>query len=119
MYYYFSVVTFISHNFIMPGRFYAFDVVCMSSGVTYIPGDFNMDQGPHPGHIYSHTNMQRWKPQQSLRSSIVVHTEVNAHIFHSFYYFLNDSTVHIKFLVLQLAVIQTFIHHIMKHTNYE
>ncbi|XP_040922007.1 protein phosphatase 1 regulatory subunit 42 [Toxotes jaculatrix] len=32
-----------------------------------LSNDFNMGQGPHPGHIYSHASMQRWKPQQSLR----------------------------------------------------
>uniref|UniRef100_A0A3B4WWG3 Protein phosphatase 1, regulatory subunit 42 n=1 Tax=Seriola lalandi dorsalis TaxID=1841481 RepID=A0A3B4WWG3_SERLL len=34
-----------------------------------LTNDFNMGQGPHPGHIYSHPSMQRWKPQQPLRSS--------------------------------------------------
>ncbi|XP_071341359.1 protein phosphatase 1 regulatory subunit 42 isoform X2 [Trachinotus anak] len=33
-----------------------------------LPNDFNMGQGPHPGHIYSHAGMQRWKPQQPLRA---------------------------------------------------
>ncbi|XP_022600020.1 protein phosphatase 1 regulatory subunit 42 isoform X1 [Seriola dumerili] len=32
-----------------------------------LTNDFNMGQGPHPGHIYSHPSMQRWKPQQPLR----------------------------------------------------
>uniref|UniRef100_UPI0037E8D8B4 protein phosphatase 1 regulatory subunit 42 n=1 Tax=Semicossyphus pulcher TaxID=241346 RepID=UPI0037E8D8B4 len=31
------------------------------------PLSSNMGQGPHPGHVYSHT-MQRWKPEQSLRA---------------------------------------------------
>ncbi|XP_038583650.1 protein phosphatase 1 regulatory subunit 42 [Micropterus salmoides] len=30
--------------------------------------DINMGQGPHPGHIYQQANVQRWKPQQSLRA---------------------------------------------------
>ncbi|XP_059183042.1 protein phosphatase 1 regulatory subunit 42 [Centropristis striata] len=33
-----------------------------------LANDFNMGQGPHPGHIHSLTNMQGWKPQQSLRA---------------------------------------------------
>ncbi|KAM7390529.1 hypothetical protein PAMA_008609 [Pampus argenteus] len=33
-----------------------------------LPDDFNMGQGPHPGHIYRQANMQRWQPQQSLRA---------------------------------------------------
>ncbi|XP_049912772.1 protein phosphatase 1 regulatory subunit 42 [Epinephelus moara] len=33
-----------------------------------LTNDFNVGQGPHPGHIYSHANMQRWKSlQPSLR----------------------------------------------------
>ncbi|XP_078137012.1 protein phosphatase 1 regulatory subunit 42 [Sander vitreus] len=30
--------------------------------------DFNMGQDPHPGHVCSHANVQRWKPQQPLRA---------------------------------------------------
>ncbi|XP_039983160.1 LOW QUALITY PROTEIN: protein phosphatase 1 regulatory subunit 42 [Xiphias gladius] len=30
--------------------------------------DFNIGQGPHPGHTYSHAGMQKWKPQQSPRA---------------------------------------------------
>ncbi|XP_070709394.1 protein phosphatase 1 regulatory subunit 42 [Pempheris klunzingeri] len=33
-----------------------------------LTSDFNMGQGPHPGHVHSHANVQRWKPQQSLRA---------------------------------------------------
>ncbi|GAA6217365.1 protein phosphatase 1 regulatory subunit 42 [Lates japonicus] len=33
-----------------------------------LTNDFNMGQGPHPGQIYSHASMQKWKPQQSLRA---------------------------------------------------
>ncbi|XP_047424234.1 protein phosphatase 1 regulatory subunit 42 isoform X2 [Mugil cephalus] len=31
-----------------------------------LTSDFNV--GPHPGYIYSHTNVQRWRPQPSLRA---------------------------------------------------
>ncbi|KAM9337206.1 protein phosphatase 1 regulatory subunit 42 [Symphorus nematophorus] len=38
-----------------------------------LTNDFDMGQGPHPGHIYSRiSNMQRWNLQQSLRSSIIM-----------------------------------------------
>ncbi|XP_070784573.1 protein phosphatase 1 regulatory subunit 42 [Enoplosus armatus] len=33
-----------------------------------LTNDFNIGQGLHPGHTYSQANMQRWKPQQSLRA---------------------------------------------------
>ncbi|CAK6972361.1 protein phosphatase 1 regulatory subunit 42 [Scomber scombrus] len=33
-----------------------------------LTNDFNVGQGPHPGHIYSHANVQRWQPHQSLRA---------------------------------------------------
>ncbi|XP_051267371.1 protein phosphatase 1 regulatory subunit 42 isoform X1 [Dicentrarchus labrax] len=33
-----------------------------------LTNNFNMGQGPHPGHSYSKANMQRWYPQQSLRT---------------------------------------------------
>ncbi|KAF1372987.1 hypothetical protein PFLUV_G00255660 [Perca fluviatilis] len=33
-----------------------------------LTNDFNVGQGPHPGHVCSHANLQRWKPQQPLRA---------------------------------------------------
>ncbi|XP_042255270.1 protein phosphatase 1 regulatory subunit 42 [Thunnus maccoyii] len=33
-----------------------------------LTNDFNVGQGPHPGHIYSNANVQRWQPHQSLRA---------------------------------------------------
>ncbi|KAM6900546.1 protein phosphatase 1 regulatory subunit 42 [Xenentodon cancila] len=31
-----------------------------------LTNDFDTGHGPHPGHIYSRVNMQRWEPQQPL-----------------------------------------------------
>ncbi|XP_076577584.1 protein phosphatase 1 regulatory subunit 42 [Chaetodon auriga] len=33
-----------------------------------LTNDFNMGQVPHPGHIHSHADMQRWSLQHSLRA---------------------------------------------------
>ncbi|KAM6971306.1 protein phosphatase 1 regulatory subunit 42 isoform 2-T2 [Tautogolabrus adspersus] len=33
-----------------------------------LTSDFNVGLGPHPAHIHSHANVQRWKLQQSLRA---------------------------------------------------
>ncbi|XP_068588442.1 protein phosphatase 1 regulatory subunit 42 [Cebidichthys violaceus] len=42
----------------------------MTGSLTPCPltNDFNACQGPGPGYIYSHANVQRWKPQRSLRA---------------------------------------------------
>ncbi|XP_020502154.2 protein phosphatase 1 regulatory subunit 42 isoform X1 [Labrus bergylta] len=42
-----------------------------------LTSDFNVGLGPHPAHIHSHANVQRWKPQQSLRSAVIVHTDLS------------------------------------------
>lgn len=73
----------------------------------YIPDDFNMGHGPHPGHIYGHANVQSWNPQQSLRSVCLKFTQISANaIEDTFFTLQNYLTVGVKFSVLQPAVIQ-------------
>ncbi|XP_062235583.1 protein phosphatase 1 regulatory subunit 42 isoform X1 [Platichthys flesus] len=38
--------------------------------------DLYMARRPHPGHLCSH-NRQRWKPQQSLSSTVLAHTDLS------------------------------------------
>lgn len=51
------------------------NVYVFNIDLIYKPDDFNTSQGPHSGHIYNHANVQRWKMQRSLRSSIIVQTD--------------------------------------------
>ncbi len=57
---------------------YTFEFVCvLLSDFACIPDDLNMSQTPLLGLIYSHADMQRWNPQQSLRSSVTVQTDLS------------------------------------------